>query len=309
MSTNDDQRERIEASVQSCYSTWGTSYYQEYYGANAPYPPVHVELLRRLLLQSGARTVLDAGCGPASFLRHLSRDGLELFGFDLTAQMIEEARRVFGELSLDARRLWQGSVLDRDAYRGPPDQGIPPQFDAAVCVGVMPHVAAEHDNTVFTNLSGALRPGGTAIVEARNQLFSLFTLNRPSYEFIRDELVRADELLARSDTERPKIEEALRTMQGAFRMDLPPIRRGKANEPGYDEVVSRTHNPLTLRRQFEAAGFTDVRVLFYHFHAVPPLLAAEFRERFLRESVAMEDPEDWRGYFMASAFLLVGRKV
>ena len=29
---------------------------------------------------------------------------------------------------------------------------------------------------------------------------------------------------------------------------------------------------------------------------------------FRRESVAMERPEDWRGYFMASAFLLCGVK-
>jgi hypothetical protein len=38
------------------------------------------------------------------------------------------------------------------------------------------------------------------------------------------------------------------------------------------------------------------------------MLATLFPDFFLRESVAMEDPEDWRGYFMASAFLLVGTK-
>jgi hypothetical protein len=31
-------------------------------------------------------------------------------------------------------------------------------------------------------------------------------------------------------------------------------------------------------------------------------------EIFLRESLAMEQPEDWRGYFMASAFLLCGKR-
>jgi SAM-dependent methyltransferase len=308
MSTSDDKRELIETAVRSCYSTWGTSYYQEYYGAGAPYPPVHVELLRGLVLQSGAKTVLDAGCGPASFLRHLSQDNIELFGFDLTTEMVDEGRRVFGELGLDPRRVWQGSVLDGDAYRGPGGRDFPAHFDAAVCVGVMPHIAPEHDAPVFANLSNALRPGGIAVVEARNQLFSLFTLNRPSYEFMRNELVRADDLLSRSGEARPKLEAALQAMQGQFRMDLPPIRRGKAGEPGYDEVVSRTHNPLTVRHQFVAAGFRDVRVLFYHFHAAPPLLSAAFPELFLQESLAMEDPEDWRGHFMASAFLLVGRK-
>ena len=308
MSTDDNERKRIEAAVRSCYSTWGTSYYQEYYGSGAPYPPVHVELMRGLVLKSGAKSLLDAGCGPASFLRHLARDDLQLFGFDLTDEMVREGKRVFGELGLDPQRVWQGSVLDRQAYHGPLGRGFPEHFDAAVCVVVMPHVAPEHDAPVFENLREALRPGGIAIVEARNQLFSLFTLNRPSYEFIRNELVRADDLLSRSGEARPQLAAALEAMQSQFRMDLPPMRRGKAGEPGYDEVVSRTHNPLTLRRKFEAAGFRDARVLFYHFHAVPPLLASVFPEFFLRESLTMEDPEDWRGYFMASAFLLIGRK-
>jgi hypothetical protein len=74
-------------------------------------------------------------------------------------------------------------------------------------------------------------------------------------------------------------------------------------------VLSRTHNPLTLRPLFEAEGFCDVRVLFYHFHVVPPMLAAALGDYFLRESVAMENAEDWRGYFMASAFLLAGRRM
>jgi hypothetical protein len=91
-------------------------------------------------------------------------------------------------------------------------------------------------------------------------------------------------------------------------MDLPPVRRGKAGEPGYDEVLSRTHNPLVLRDSFAAAGFSNVRVLFYHFHALPPMLSGGMPELFLRESVAMERADDWRGHFMASAFLLCGYK-
>ena len=308
MSTQDDNRKRIETSVRSCYSTWGTSYYKDYYGSGAPYPPVHVELLRSLILGSGAKSVLDAGCGPASFLRHLVNDGLELFGFDLTPEMVEEGQRVFVEIGMEAQRVWQGSVLDAHAYRRQGVSGFPRCYDAAVCVGVLPHIAPEHDATVFRNLADALSPGGIAVVEARNQLFSLFTLNRPSFEFMRDVLMRADELLSRAGESRAQVESALEQMKAQFRMDLPPLRRGKSGEPGYDEVVSRTHNPLMARGLFEAAGFSQVRVLFYHFHVAPPLLASIFPEFFLRQSVLMEDPEDWRGHFMASAFLLVGRK-
>lgn len=308
MAKQDIDREQIETTIQKCYSTWGTSYYKDYYGQDAPYPPVHIDLLRRQIIDSGARSVLDAGCGPASFLRHLTRDGLDLYGFDLTTEMVDEAKRIFLELGLEPERVWQGSVLDRDAYRAPRKAAGDAGYDAAVCVGVLPHIAGSNDATVFANVRESLRPGGLALIEGRNQLFSLFTQNRPSYEFIRDELIGADAVLAAAGEAREPLSAALEQLKAQFRMDLPPIRRGKSGEPGYDEVLSRTHNPLVLSRQFEAAGFCDVRVLFYHFHAIPPMLASGVPEFFLKASVAMEDPEDWRGYFMASAFVLAGSR-
>ena len=273
----------VEKQVQDCYSTWGETYYDEYYGEGAPYPPVHARLLRQMVAESGARTLLDAGCGPASFLRDVDDPDLTLYGFDLTVEMVDEARRVLG----DRARIWQGSVLDAAAFRGPdaPAEG----YDAAVCIGVLPHVPAEADEVVVANLRDAVRPGGTVIVEARNQLFALFTLNRPTYELFRDVLMpgRGDEELA--------------PLQERLRMDLPPVCGGKADEPGYDEVLSRTHNPFELRAQMEAAGFRDVRVRFYHFHDVPPQLGPS-----IERSLALEDPDDWRGHFMASAFLVSG---
>ena len=39
-----------------------------------------------------------------------------------------------------------------------------------------------------------------------------------------------------------------------FRMDLPPVRKGKADAPGYDEILSRFHNPLEMPELFKAAG-------------------------------------------------------
>ena len=302
----DAGRARIEASVQHCYSTWGDNYYADYYGPGAPYPPVHVDLMRSTILKAGAKSVLDAGCGPASFLRHLSQDGMDLYGFDLTAEMVTEAKRIFTAQGLPPDRVWQGSVIDPQAFK--PEGQLATGYDAAVCVGVLPHIAPADDARVFANLCDAVRSGGTVLVEARNQLFSLFTMNRPSYAFVRDELVQAERLLGRAGPDRDAVAGALDSVQGQFRMDLPPVRGGKAGEPGYDEVLSRTHNPLTLKPQFEAAGFKDVRVLFYHFHALPPMLEKSAPALFRRESVAMEQPEDWRGYFMASAFLLCGVK-
>jgi 2-polyprenyl-3-methyl-5-hydroxy-6-metoxy-1,4-benzoquinol methylase len=289
MSSNDSKK--AEERVRLCYSTWAQSYHADYYAAASAYPPVHQDIVRDVLKRSGVRTLLDAGCGPASLLRSLTDLGLELYGFDLTPEMVTEARRV---MRLPEERLWVGSVTDKSAYGAR-------HYDAAICIGVLPHVPQSTDKLVVENLFHAVRPGGTVLLEARNELFALFTQNRYTYELIAQRLVPAGALGGEGA-------KALEAMKQHFRMDLPPVRKGKSGEPGYDEVLSRTHNPFELRALFEAAGFRDVEVLFYHYHCLPPMFERELPELFRRQSVAMEDPRDWRGHFMASAFIVCGKR-
>jgi hypothetical protein len=182
-------------------------------------------------------------------------------------------------------------------------------FDAVLCIGVAPHLPEEAESALLRNLHQALRPGGTVILEARNELFSLFTLNRYSHELFLKRLVPVADLRAHAEEESAGLEIAIKQLSSMFRTDLPPIRKGKQDEPGYDEVVSRLHNPLVLARQVASNGFTDVRTLFYHFHSLPPMLSQHAPRAFLDTSLQMEnDPQDWRGYFMASAFLVVATR-
>lgn len=307
MTSNKRQKgseKQVEATIRSCYSTWSDTYFDDYYGEGASYPPVHKKIVFDLLKRSGTRTALDAGCGPATFLRDFVDAGIEPFGFDLTPEMIEEARKVLMAQGVPETRVWKGSVLEKEHFL--PPSGQPAQFDAAICFGVMPHIPEEGDRQVMSNLLGAVRPGGLVAVEARNALFSLFTLNRYSRDFFRQFLIDEDGLRERSGSESAAFEQALTELDARFRVDLPPVRTGTQGEPGYDEVLSRTHNPFALMQIARDVGLNDVRVLFYHFHALPPMLESAVPNLFKRESLAMENPEDWRGYFMASAFILVG---
>lgn len=298
-----DDRARIEADVKSCYSTWASDYFADYYADPKAYPPVHVDIIRNLLRTAGTRTLLDAGCGPASMLRGLFDMGIDLYGFDLTPEMVEVARQVVARRDIPGSHIWEGSVAEPAHFHRP---GITPAaYDAAICMGVFPHLPDEVETAALANLHAALKPGGTVAVEARNQLFSLFTLNRYSFDFISSELMRAPSLRDRM-ADGNLLDSVLEQMKGHFRMDLPPIRGGKADEPGYDEVLSRTHNPFELRRKVEQVGFSDVELLFYHYHCLPPMFEKAMPEEFRRLSVAMEDPRDWRGHFMASAFIVTG---
>ena len=300
--TKDAQTKAAEAAVRNCYSTWAESYFRDYYTGDA-YPPVHVDLVRKLIGSSGARTLLDAGCGPASMLRGLADLGLELYGFDLTPEMVEVATRVAGEIGMPAGRIWQGSVADAQAFR---PHGVDVRFDASICVGVFPHIPEPIEDDVIANLRDSVRPGGLVAVEARNQLFGLFTLNRYSFDLFVDQLVR-DEGLRHAGAP-AALDGILEELKQRFRMDVPQVRQGKSGEPGYDEVLSRTHNPFELQKRFSAAGFADIRVHFYHYHCLPPMFESAVPEFFRKASLAMEDPSDWRGHFMASAFFVTGTR-
>jgi 2-polyprenyl-3-methyl-5-hydroxy-6-metoxy-1,4-benzoquinol methylase len=295
-------RPTVEDTIKQCYSTWADNYHRDYYTDKASYPPVHEPLLRKLVVEAGCRKLLDAGCGPASLLRSFAGLGIDLYGFDLTPEMVDEARRVMAPLGVPGDHLWEGSVADAESFRTPGGRRM--EFDAAICTGVFPHVPVEVESAALANLRAAVRPGGLVAIEARNQLFALFTLNRYSYQFFLDELVRPDDLFQPgSDAARSDV---LNQLGERFRLDLPKVREGKAGEPGYDQVLSRTHNPLVLREKVAAAGFRDVRLLFYHYHCLPPMFETSAPLLFREKSLAMEDPHDWRGYFMASAFIVTG---
>ena len=293
----------IETQVRSCYATWSTDYYRDYYESSKAYPPVHTDIVRQELSAAKAKTVIDAGCGPASMLRDLVNLGTDRWGFDLTPEMVIEARRVLAEQGLPNDRIWEGNVLDPDAYRRPL-QG----YGAALCFGVLPHVPVSADATVLANLTAAVGPNGLVLLEARNQLFSLFTLNRYSRDFFRKTLIDEAALRAGAGAHANALDEVFAEIDGHFRLDLPPLRRGKAGEPGYDELLSRTHNPFELAELARRAGLQDVEILFYHYHCLPPLAADRIPDVFRTQSLAMENPRDWRGHFMASAFIVKGTR-
>lgn len=296
---------RIEAAVAACYSTWADNYFDRYYGEAAPYPPVHADLILEMLLADGVTTVLDAGCGPASFLRHLSHTSLEWHGFDLTPEMVLEATRVARELNRPSSEVWVGSVLDDDAFHSP--SGV--VFDGAVLVGVLPHVPVESDVQVLRRLHDAVTPGGSLIAEARNALFGMFTLNRPSFELFTETLTDWEALRREADpTEASTLNGLREALAANFRMDLPPMRPGQRGQKGYDQVLSRTHVPFELAECAQRAGWNDVSLHYAHYHALPPMFETLVPNVFRGASLKMEKDDDWRGLLMASTVVVKGRR-
>jgi len=300
---NDEQSERA---ISACYATWADNYYDDYYSAAAPYPPVHADLVREALIEGGVTTLLDIGCGPASFLRHIADTDIVWHGFDLTPEMVEESRKVIAGMDRADSQVWVGSVLDDHSFHAP---GESSKFDGAVMIGVLPHVPEGQDEAVLQRMCASVTPGGVLVAEARNALFGLFTLNRPSFAFITNDLFDWVSLESKAAPSEALALESVRFALAAhFRMDLPPIRPGKQGEQGYDEVLARMHVPFELAETAQRAGWVDVELRYAHFHALPPMYEKVVPAAFLAASLAMENPRDWRGMVMASTVTVVGRR-
>src|SRR5207302_7521956 len=89
------------------------------------------------------------------------------------------------ENGLDPDHIFQGDIQDPVTYAGALKHG---RFDALMAMGVMPHI--ENDDMVLENMATLVRPGGRVFIEFRNSLFSLFTFNRHTVDFILNELLQ-----------------------------------------------------------------------------------------------------------------------
>jgi hypothetical protein len=171
------------------------------------------------------------------------------------------------------------------------------QFDGLMAMGVMPHVI--NDDLVIQNMATLVRPGGSVFIEFRNQLFSLFTFNRYTAEFILNDLLKDvdDEL-------KTIVAEELNTR---LRMDLPPLRTtlDGSGAPGYDAILSKFHNPFEVVELFERHNFTDILLRWYHYHPTMPSLSGKSPGAFRNAAIRLErETSGWRGMFLCSAFVV-----
>lgn len=235
----------------------------------------------------GAETLVEIGIGHGNAIPIFAEAGLALSGIDLDPELVPKSQRAMRDAGQDADRVMWGDIRDAVSLSGLHRLG---DADALVAMGVLPHV--EHEVSALANMRGLVKPGGTVFVECRNKLFSLFTFNRFTHEFVMDEL-----LAGVSADVRTKADAFLRSRVDA---DVP------AKPSGH---WARFHNPLDIDGMFENAGFVDIRVKPFHYHAAMPRFEAELGADFRADSIALEsETSGWRGLFLCSAFLVEARR-
>ncbi len=253
------------------------------------YPANHFAFRQVLnvLHEQGSRKMVEIGVGQGRAVPIYTAAGIDLYGIDNNPEMVDASAAVIADMGLPADRISWGDIEDSVSLSAIRAHG---PFDALLAMGVLPHV--DHEKVALENMRHLVKPGGSVFVECRNKLFSLVTFNRFTYEFI------MDDLLAGVSGEVKNV--AGEFLKSRVDVDMPPKPAG--HEANY-------HNPLDIHEVFEAAGFVDVRVRPFHYHAAMPRFEKELGAAFRAESIALEnEPSDWRGLFLCSAFVVEGRR-
>jgi 2-polyprenyl-3-methyl-5-hydroxy-6-metoxy-1,4-benzoquinol methylase len=287
------------------YDAVSENYNEQYdkgnlYDESRPYPANYFRM--QLLLNSFARhnvkRAIEVGIGEGTPLMTLGKTGVDVFGFDISDKMVEKARKNAAACGIDESQIFVGDIQDPNTYMHTIHAG---KFDGLIAMGVMPHI--QNDDFVISNMGNLLKPGGVAFVEFRNVLFSLFTFNRNTVDFL------VNDLLSDSND---KLKKSIRSdLEGRLRMDQPPVRKElNDGSPGYDAILSKFHNPMTISELFEKHGFSNLKLHWYHYHPSIPYLSSEDPKLFRSESIRMENESSgWKGYFLCSAFVVEATKI
>ena len=122
--------------------------------------------------------VLDIGCGPGIMAEYLLRNECEVFGVDISEEMIHECIERFRDRP--AAHFSVGKIEDLQfptAY-----------FDAVICMGVVEYIA--DDESAVKEMARVTRPGGTVIVTVPNNLSPHRVWDRFVYRKATDSLKR-----------------------------------------------------------------------------------------------------------------------
>ena len=275
-------------------STYSDQYNEEKIWTNEEYPAnfFRLKLVRRILTDAGVTSLYEHGVGDATPLVTIAGDGIRVAGNDVSPEMVKFARANMTEHGFDPESINLLDVQSHDAIDA--ERRRAGSFEAVMALGVIPHV--EDDRWFVDSMDKFLEPGGRLLLQFRNSMFSMFTFNRLTKEFVMDELL-------------PEVPESIREIVSAdldqrLAVDKPP-KRTRPTGDGYDEILSKFHNPFELSEIVKSFGYKDLQFHWYNYHPAYPMLAGSIDPKVYRQAqMDLEGDTSWRGMFLCSAGLI-----
>lgn len=247
-----------------------------------------LEIVIKLLKKYKPKTIVDAGCGPGIPLIRIKENGFNIYGYDKAKNMVLEARKNLKEYKYDEELIFQDDFENPKNFKKN-------FFDCIIGLGAF-YYSKNFKKTIL-NQKKKLAKNGRMIFSLRNRLFDISTLNNYSAKFL-DDLYQTKYLKKNWNNKYNNLRKSFSSRKVTLNKNI-------------DEknVKSTVHNPLTIASEMLKLGLKCEGIYFYHFHAFPPVFEEIDPLYFRKASWKMENPTDWRGYLLASAFIIDCKKI
>ena len=248
-----------------------------------------LEIIINILKKHKPKKIVDAGCGAGMPLIYIKKNGFDIKGYDKSKNMLIEATENLKKNKLPINLVFQDDFENPKKIKN----------NSVDCIlGMGAFYYSKNINKTILNQMKKLKRNGRLIFSLRNRLFDLATFNNYSKVFL-DEIYEIKYL---KKNWKKKYQQLTINFSQRKKYKFKNIDEEKV----YNHIP---HNPLTIASEMAKLGLRVEGIYFYHFHALPPVFE-NFDEQYFRKiSWKIENPTDWRGYFLASAFIIDCKKI
>ena len=247
-----------------------------------------LEIFLNLLKKYKPKKIVDAGCGAGMPLISIKKRGFNIIGYDKAKNMVDEAKK-----NLEDSRLSSDLVFNDD-FENPK---LIKNGTIDCILGMGAFFYAKNFKKTLKNQTKQLKKNGRIIFSLRNRLFDVATLNYYTKSFLNE----VYEIKRLKKNWKKKYEKLFNGF--AKRKDY------KIKNIDDEGVYSLVHNPLTISNELSKIGLKCEGLYFYHFHPLPPVFENFDQLYFRKLSWKMENPTDWRGFLLASGFVVDCKKI
>lgn len=265
------------ANRKEIWSSWSEDYYRSLYKDIKEYPSLvmrHRYILE--LFDQGGKRVLDIGCGPGEMLQDLSEQGCEVCGVDISAGMLEVAKKNLQSAKTGSPVFLGCGNIESLGFK----DGT---FDAVICAGVIEYL--DDDGPALGELNRVLRDDGTMIITVRN---------KTCVPRVLDPFINWMRRIAFG-------QKVMRTIRGSL-----------ADEGGGEKPYVRYHKhfPWELDEKLMKHGFRKEDFRYFHFYPFFVPFDKVLPAAFVRIGLKMERfSHSMLGGFLGSGYIVKSRKV
>ena len=265
--------------------------------------PVDPAYYRRLIYlnvleETGADRILDVGCGGGQTVLDALEMGRAVKGIEPTKALVDSAQELLRTNGYEGDVISQNDLLALNQW---PSHS----FGSIVALSVLPHIQESRWDETHQALVNLIADDGYFIASYRNDLFDLFTFNSFTVDFVIN-------VLFDNQACRPLKNRAVREKIESLisHPTIPGPQHTSAQDKSFGLLTRVNSNPLTMPAYLARFGVMQLKLYFFNFHCLPPLVSSSFPDaKTFSHEMNLNLAEDWRGYFMASTFLVVGKKM